>query len=346
MEPYFVAPGSVHMVRWYNSGNLSEETRIAVSEPGYSNDQLAIDWLEFFHQNTKNRLPNKRKQPRLLIMDGHRSHLTLEFLELCDFYNIIPYVCPAHTTHLVQPLDGSPFRALKKKAYRTQNNKVTQWGGDARDAGVFFAEISAIREQALTPKTIRKAFADRGIWPYKPELIIDKLANEQSPTPELQIWTGSPPPQQASSIPSSPPNNSYAARRTSDKMANLLQNKAIPDELRRQFGRVGRLHVRLAQDIDLLNDTLECQLPKQPTTARKSQRQIGKFGVLTTKDAVRLANERNKMCEKRNNKTANNKQHAGIQQQNATPRPTTPPHQNDPVVIVDRYPSYKYHTYW
>lgn len=90
-------------------------------------------------------------------MDGYCSHLTLEFLELCDLYNIIPYVCPSHATHLVQSLDGSPFRA-PKQAYRTKNNQVTQKGGDTRD--------TAIREQALTPKTIRKAFAERGIWPY------------------------------------------------------------------------------------------------------------------------------------------------------------------------------------
>jgi hypothetical protein len=113
MEPYFIAPGSVHLMRWYEGGTLSEETRIAVSETGYSNDLLAIDWLKFFHHNTKDRLPKKKIQPRLLIMDGHRSHLTYEFLELCDFYNIIPYCCPPHTTHLIQPLDGSPFRTLK-----------------------------------------------------------------------------------------------------------------------------------------------------------------------------------------------------------------------------------------
>ena len=88
-------------------------------------------------------------------MDGRRSHLTLEILQLCNFYNIIPYVCPAHTTHLVQLLDGSPFGALKQ-ACRTKNNQITHCAGYARDTATFFAEISAIREQILTSKTIRK----------------------------------------------------------------------------------------------------------------------------------------------------------------------------------------------
>ncbi|KAJ5976597.1 hypothetical protein N7481_010304, partial [Penicillium waksmanii] len=90
IEPYFVAPGSVHLMRWYEGGTLSEATRITVSDTGYSNDLMALDWLEHFHHNTKDRLSKKRKQYLLLIMDGHDSHLTYEFLERYDSYNIIP----------------------------------------------------------------------------------------------------------------------------------------------------------------------------------------------------------------------------------------------------------------
>jgi hypothetical protein len=124
MEPYFVALGKTHLVRWYDGGKLSEDSRIAVSESCYSNDLLEIDWLQFFAKNTRHRLVKRADAPRLLIMDGHGSHLTYEFLDWCDFYNIIPYVCPPHTTHLIQILDGLLFRALKQ-AYRTKNNEIT-----------------------------------------------------------------------------------------------------------------------------------------------------------------------------------------------------------------------------
>lgn len=62
----------------------------------------------------------------------------------------------------------------------------------------------------------------------------------------------------------------------------------------------------------MLNDTLENQLPKQPTTARKSQKQIGKFGALTTKDAVHYVYERNKTANKRSDEAVNNKKNPGI----------------------------------
>ena len=65
MEPYFVAPGVVHLERWYNGGTLSEESRIAVSSSGYSNDELAVDWLHFFQKHTQDRA---RGQQRLLLL--------------------------------------------------------------------------------------------------------------------------------------------------------------------------------------------------------------------------------------------------------------------------------------
>ncbi|KAJ5240598.1 transcriptional regulator family: Centromere protein B DNA-binding region [Penicillium citrinum] len=174
-----------------------------------------------------------------------------------------------------------------KQAYRTTNNQITQWSGDTRDTAVSFAEISAIREQALQPRTIRKSFADR-------ELVIDPLANEQTPEPELQNLAVPPPLfGQASGIPSRTPDSASNARRTRDKLANLVRHEIISEERRHQTERVGRSQVRLAEDIGLLTDTLENQLPKKPTIARRSQRQIGKFGALTTKDAVRYAYNRN-----------------------------------------------------
>ncbi|KAJ5982202.1 hypothetical protein N7451_012302 [Penicillium sp. IBT 35674x] len=101
MEPYFVAPGTVHLERWYEGGTLSEESRIAVSPSGYSNDILAIDWLQFFKEHTRNRAGGR---PRLLLFDGHGSHLTWEFLYLCEQWHIIAFVFRPHTTRIIQPL--------------------------------------------------------------------------------------------------------------------------------------------------------------------------------------------------------------------------------------------------
>ena len=279
MEPYFVAPGVVHLERWYNGGTLSEESRIAVSSSGYSNDQLAVDWLHFFQKHTKDRA---RGQQRLLLFDGHGSHLTWQFLHLCEQWNILAFVFPPHTTHLVQPLDGSPFRSLKQ-AFRDKNNTVAQWGGDARDISFFFREITGIRQQTLKSRTIRKAFAERGIHPFNPVPVISRLEAQRSPTPELRWQVGDTPPPQSSSIPRSPPQSVARARRTQGKVAKM---DVRPEQLR-QLNRLSRQNVQMAEQIQLLTSTIQHQLPPMPSTTRKSQRQVGKFGALTTKDANR-----------------------------------------------------------
>ncbi|KAJ5981908.1 hypothetical protein N7451_012008 [Penicillium sp. IBT 35674x] len=132
MEPYFVAPETVHLERWYEGGTLSEESQIAVSPPGYPNI-LPIDWLQFFEEHTRNRAGGG---PRLLLFDGHASHLTWEFIYLCEH----------------------AFPALKERL-RAKNNMIAQWGGDATDTGTFFRETTAIRQQALTSRTLLNAYA-------------------------------------------------------------------------------------------------------------------------------------------------------------------------------------------
>jgi hypothetical protein len=45
---------------------------------------------------------------RLLIVDGHGSHHTLEFVEFCDSHDVVPFGMPPHLTHLLQ-LSSSVF---------------------------------------------------------------------------------------------------------------------------------------------------------------------------------------------------------------------------------------------
>jgi hypothetical protein len=286
MEPYFVAPGTVHLERWYEGGTLSEESRIAVTPSGYSNDILGIDWLYFFDKHTRYRACGG---PRLLLYDGHGSHLTWEFLHLCEQWGIIPFIFPPHTTHLVQPLDGSPFRALKQR-FRAKNNLIAQWGRDAADIGVFFREITGLRRETMTSRTVRKAFASRGIFPFNPDLVIKPLDAARSPTPELRWPTGdTPPPPQSSSLPSSPPDSAAQARYTQGKISRMVNREDLSPNISRQLNRLSHQLVKMAEEVSLLQSTIQHQLPPMRSTARKSKKQVGKFGAITTRDAIRYA---------------------------------------------------------
>ena len=44
-------------------------------------------------------------EARLLIIDGHESHVNVEFLQYAENNNIIVLALPPHLTHHMQPLD-------------------------------------------------------------------------------------------------------------------------------------------------------------------------------------------------------------------------------------------------
>ena len=46
-------------------------------------------------------------------MDGHGSHATREFIQYAEQQQIQLFALPAHTTHLLQPLDVGCFQPLK-----------------------------------------------------------------------------------------------------------------------------------------------------------------------------------------------------------------------------------------
>jgi hypothetical protein len=50
---------------------------------------------------------------RLLIIDGHSSHVTPEFDLFCKEYSIITLCMLPHLSHLLQPLDVGCFSVLK-----------------------------------------------------------------------------------------------------------------------------------------------------------------------------------------------------------------------------------------
>ena len=55
----------------------------------------------------------------MLVLDGHKSHISTEFEDYCKENNIITLCLPLHSSHLTQPLDVGCFSILKKR-YGTQ----------------------------------------------------------------------------------------------------------------------------------------------------------------------------------------------------------------------------------
>jgi len=100
------------------------DTSINVSSTptGWTNNKLGMAWLQRFDQYTK---AKARRSWRLLICDGHSSHLTMEFLSYATRNRILVMVFPSHSTHTLQPLDVGVFGPLSSY-YSSELSRIQQ----------------------------------------------------------------------------------------------------------------------------------------------------------------------------------------------------------------------------
>jgi hypothetical protein len=86
------------------------DERIAVTETGYLNNVLALQWIQLFNKLTKD---SAKGTHRMLLCDQFGSYLTYEFVKYCEDHNIILFFLLPHSSHLLQPLDVGVFSAYK-----------------------------------------------------------------------------------------------------------------------------------------------------------------------------------------------------------------------------------------
>ena len=112
LPPCIIFKGSVHIEAWYQEPKLPPNWRIEVSPNGWTSDEIGLCWLQkVFIPETSGR---KTGRYCLLVLDGHGSHLTPEFDNVCSENEIIPICMPTHLSNYCQPLDVSCFAPLKK----------------------------------------------------------------------------------------------------------------------------------------------------------------------------------------------------------------------------------------
>ena len=86
------------------------------SENGWTSNEIGVEWLQrIFIPETA----TSNSQWRLLILDGYSSHVDIKFLWLYKQHRIYLLFLPAHSSHILQPLDLAPFSVIKS-SYRRQ----------------------------------------------------------------------------------------------------------------------------------------------------------------------------------------------------------------------------------
>jgi hypothetical protein len=154
------------------------------SKNGWTSNRIAQEWLlKVFVPDTR----PKEGGARILIMDGHGSHVTVDFLWSCKQYNIQLVFLPPHSSHVLQPLDLSCFSPVKTR-YRAQIAQLATLDDSAPVKKARFIDCYHFaREEGLTERTIRGGWSASGISPWNPEKVLSSSQLKQQPaTPKRQ----------------------------------------------------------------------------------------------------------------------------------------------------------------
>ena len=142
----------------------------AMSESGWSNGQIFKDYLEkHFLPNVRSRTDNS--QPILILFDGHALHCSSTLIDWAQTHNLILFVLPAHTSHLLQPLDVSIFGPFKNFYY----SECTSFMRDNIGRNITKYDMCSIALRAyfraMTSMNKMAGFKKTGIYPLSKESV-------------------------------------------------------------------------------------------------------------------------------------------------------------------------------
>ena len=183
MPPLVVVNGKTH--RSLNSWNVQEGpsgTRWAFQDNGYMTEDLGVEWLRSVF------LPNcGTHRPQLLILDGHKSHTSLNLLMLAKEAGIHLLALPPHSTHRLQPLDKGVFRSLKSN----YNSKCSEFLADSFNNQINHHTWPHIFhyafDKSMTTSNIVNAFEASGLHPFNPKKILDESKTNPIPNHPIPI---------------------------------------------------------------------------------------------------------------------------------------------------------------
>ena len=157
---------------WFTDmAGVPENFLFGVSPNGWTDNSKALAWLErsFGPSSTSEKKAratdsdaDSSRKWRLLMFDGHISHINNTFLHRCLDYQVLPVCLPPHTTHFLQPLDVSVFGPLKH-AYSDLLQAQYAKGERGVYKGNFYKLFNCAQNKAFTNANILSGFHHTGL---------------------------------------------------------------------------------------------------------------------------------------------------------------------------------------
>ena len=139
------------------------------AKSGWINEEIFVKYLEHFIRFTK----CNTKDPVLLIMDNHASHIFLTALLMGRKHGIVMVTTYPYTSHKLQPLDLTVYGSFK----RYYNSALDNWMRKNPATRFSIYGIAQLAKQAFelafTSRNILSGFQKTGICPLNPDVFTD-----------------------------------------------------------------------------------------------------------------------------------------------------------------------------
>ncbi|EED20347.1 pogo transposable element, putative [Talaromyces stipitatus ATCC 10500] len=245
---------------WFE--DLPDDWKINISDNGWTTDKIGLEWLKaHFIPLTDGRTLGKH---RMLILDGHGSHLTAEFDRTCTENNIIAVCMPPHSTHLLQPLDVGCFAVLKRHYGQLVEQRM-RLGFNHIDKFAFLTAFPKARTMAYKAQTVRNSFTATGLVPFNPDRVYQQLT--------VRLKT-----------PTTPPS------RSSDTQSSCLHTPQNPRQSKRQMTTIKKRISRHTRSSSEASDEVFTRAPheKEKQKRQRSKQQISHEQGITREETQAL----------------------------------------------------------
>jgi hypothetical protein len=311
-------PLLIYKAKYTNTGWIPTDTpsdwHFSTSASGWTSNSHGFEWLtRVFEPVTR---PDDPSQRRLLVADGHSSHITANVIAFAMEHAIDLLILPPHCSHVLQPLDVGVFSPLKR-ALAAETDRVSRLD-PGRIARVEWTSMYIrARAKALTLSNIQSGWRATGLEPLSPITVLDKIASKTTPAPSDTRTVTNSESLDFSLLNSSPPEG------TELQQANALLNAALRDAdtlrspVKRYTARMTRAFEATQSELVAVRKELaNTQELLRTRKARKTGKRValqGRF-VFSTQEVLEIARQAEESTAKKKDRK---------RRQQRSPSPTT-----------------------
>ena len=282
IPPFIILKARHHLSNWYKDGDIPQNWVIGVSENGWTTNELGLAWLKHFDEHTKKKVVGIY---RLLIIDGHESHNSLDFQKYCKDNSIVTICMPPHSSHLLQPLDVGCFAPLKQ-AYGRQVESLMRSQISHVTKQEFLSCFKLAFDASFTSSNVQGGFRGAGLVPFDPERVISAL--------DVKLRTPSPLPINNQPWLSQTPSNTLELGSQSTLVKQKIQRhtNSSPTSIVEAFEKVSKGAAIIAHKLVLAQKEIaELKAANEGATRRKShkRKRVQKEGTLVVGEGELLA---------------------------------------------------------